>query len=37
MSRLHDALKVAKNINVEIQCGCLLLLIWKMTLLHFLA
>ena len=35
VSRLHDSLKVAKNNNVEIQCGCVLLLIWKMTLLDF--
>ena len=34
-SRLHDSLKVAKNNNVEIQCGCVLLLIWKMMLLDF--
>ena len=35
-SRLHDSLQVAKNNNVEIQCGRVLLLIWKMTLLDFL-
>ena len=35
VSGLHDSLKVAKNNNVEIQCGCVLLLIWKMTLLDF--
>ena len=34
-SRLHDSLQVAKNNNVEIQCGRVLLLIWKMTLLDF--
>ena len=34
-SRLHDSLKVAKNNNVEIQCGRVLLFIWKMTLLDF--
>ena len=34
-SRLHNSLKVAKNNNVEIQCGCVLLLIWKMMLLDF--
>ena len=34
-SRLRDSLQVAKNNNVEIQCGCVLLLIWKMTLLDF--
>ena len=33
-SRLHDSLQVAKNNNVEIQCGRVLLLIW-MTLLDF--
>ena len=36
-SRLHDSQKVAKNNYVEIQCGCVLLLIGKMTLLDFLA
>ena len=34
-SRLHDSPQVAKNNNVEIQCGRVLLLIWKMTLLDF--
>ena len=32
---MHDSLKVAKNNNVEIQCGCVLLLIWNMPLLDF--
>ena len=34
-SRLHDSLQVAKNNNVKIQCGRVLLLIWKMMLLDF--
>ena len=34
-SRLHDSLQVAKNNDVEIQCGRDLLLIWKMMLLDF--
>ena len=34
-SRLHDSLKVSKNNNVGIQCGCVLLWIWKMRLLDF--
>ena len=32
-SRLHDSLQEAKNNNLEIESGRVLLLIWKMTLL----